>query len=260
MAARLRETKNYELFELHEFNRNVEKINKLEKSMIEYGWVDAYPMHVVMNGSEKLKIKGGHHRFIVAKKLNIPVKYVICDDNNISIHQLESATNPWTLKDYLESYSRQGIQSYITVKEYHERTGINLGMCISMLAGEMAGSNNKIDLFKDGKFKIAKNIKRAEMVAFIILSLKTMGIEIAISALFVRAISRISYVKEFDPEIFIRKCESFKTLLVKQVLLNDYLKLIEDIYNRKQQHKIPLVFLADLDARQRNKVGAKCQE
>ena len=98
-------TKNYDRFDLHEINRPVKNTKKLELSMIEHGFIDAHPLHVITNGNGKLKIKDGHHRFMVARKLGIPVKYVVCDDA-AGIHQLVETTNKWSLRDYLSSYEQ----------------------------------------------------------------------------------------------------------------------------------------------------------
>jgi hypothetical protein len=125
MKDRLQSTKNYDLFELHDLNRDVERIEKLKTSMRRHGFINAYPMHVMKNGSGKLKVKAGHHRLSAAKDLGIPVYYVVSDDN-ASIQELENATNPWTMKDYLTSYVRQGRPEYIEVYKYVEETGISL--------------------------------------------------------------------------------------------------------------------------------------
>ena len=42
--------------------------------------------------SGKAKIKAGHHRFTVARRIGIPVKYVICDElSEVTIQELEEA-------------------------------------------------------------------------------------------------------------------------------------------------------------------------
>ena len=151
---KLLQTTDYQKFELHRFNRNVEKIKKLEESMVEHGWLDPYPMHTIRSQNGKLLIKAGHHRFQVAQKLGIPVKYVISQDD-ASIYELEAATRPWLMNDYLVSHIREGINSnYLIVRDYHERTGIKLPLCISLLAGETAGSSNRSKSFKRGNYAV----------------------------------------------------------------------------------------------------------
>lgn len=250
MAGTLRETRDYSLFDLHVLNRDVKKIAMLEKSMKKHGWIDAYPMHVVRNGDKRMKIKGGHHRFFVAQVLGIPVKFVVCDDDS-TIHELETSTVYWSLGDYLDSYVRAGRKPYIEVKEFHEQTGIGLGSCISLLAGETAGSNNKINIFKKGSYQTSAS-NTAGVVGDIITHMKKIGIEFATTELLVRAVSKIVWVDQFDPNHFKQKIGRFPQLVTKQPNLAAYVTMLDCLYNRGCQEKIPLVFLAAEAAKKRN--------
>ena len=72
--------------------------------MRKYGWLPAYPLHGRRREDGRLEIISGHHRLCVAKKLGITIKYI--GDKTFSeqmMHDLEVATNPWTLKDWLMS-------------------------------------------------------------------------------------------------------------------------------------------------------------
>lgn len=248
------ETKNYSVFELLDFNRNVEKVRFLEESMRRHGWIDAYPMHCVKNGSNKLKIKAGNHRFYVARSLNIPVKYVLCNDN-ATIHELEKATVPWSISDYLVSFCRQGKASYLKVKEYHEETGIGLSACISMLGGQSAGSGNMGDAFKDGTYQI-RDTNHAGMVADIVLHLKKCGIKWATNNLLVRAISKIAWADGFDVATLKGKISMYPYLVEKRSSVEAYIEMLDMVYNRKSHNKIPLAFNADKAARERSPIHA----
>ena len=250
MSLQIKQTSDYDLFERHDFNRDVKKTKNLEANMKEHGWVDAYPMHVVKNGNGKLKIKGGHHRFTVAKKLGIPVKYVVCNDN-ISIQELEKGTVPWSLQDFHDSFVRNGNPEYIAVKEYCERTGIGLANAMSMLAGETAGSNNKRKHYIAGKYKVTDR-KHADTVGDIVIYLKNIGIDFGNANLLVQAISRYCRVEQFSPDTFKKKAKSFKSLFEKQQNLEGYMLMVEEIYNRKSKSKIPLKHYADEVARKRH--------
>jgi hypothetical protein len=255
MKAQLKETRNYDLFEVNHFNRDVEKVRNLERSMKEHGYIAAYPLHVIKNGGDKLSIKAGHHRFHVARALNIPVKYVVCQDQ-ATIHQLEAATNQWKLSDYLTSYVRTGAENYIPLKQYHEATGITLSQCASLLADESAGSGNQLEDFKAGKFK-AGDTTHAAIIAEIVIFMQNHGIAWAANCHFVQALSRIARVKEFDPKIFKQKAKAFKNLFEKKPHYQGYQALIEEIYNRHNKNRVPLVFLADETAKQRCAVKGK---
>lgn len=252
---KVRQTRNYDLFELTLFNRDVKKIKSLEKSMVKHGWIDAYPMHVMENGDNSFKIKAGHHRFTVAKKLGLPVKYVVSNDD-ATIYELEQSTNFWTLQDYLTSHIRYGEKDYLKIQEYIDKTGISLGNAISLLAGESASSNNKYEQFKRGTYRV-KSTYYADKVAELVLFCKNAGISFANQALFVQAISKVVWVPEFDSERFKRKVNKFGSLAEKQQNLSAYLDMLENIYNRHEQNKLPLRFLTEQTGKKRQKTFGK---
>lgn len=246
------ETRDYGRFDLCSFNRDVLRTKKLEESMREHGWISAYPMHCVRNGSNnKLHIKAGHHRFEVARRLNIPVKYVVCSDNAV-IHDLEASTNRWDLLDYLTSFCRLNNEHYLKVKNYHDRTGIPLALCVSVLAGETAGSHNHDTRFKAGVYKVSGNTKNAEALADIVLYCKTKSIDFAANVRFVRAVSLLLWLPEFDAQQFKKKASSFQHIMQKQPTIDTFLQMIETVYNMQSRTKIPLFFLAKDAARRRS--------
>jgi hypothetical protein len=255
MGPKLQVTKNYDMFELCEFNRDVKNTKALRASMLEFGFIPAYPLHVVRNGGVKLKIKAGHHRLTVAKELGIPVFYIVCEDT-ATIHQLETPTGTWSVHDYLESYVRCGLAPYIAVKDFMDRTGICLQHSIAMLGGHTAGSNNFKAAFKSGTYKTG-DTTHAEQVGAIVVALSGVNRAVAVNSLFVHALSRIVRVQQFDSLTFVHRCQLNPGMVQKQPNLSAYSNMIELVYNWHSQSKVPLVFLADELARVRSATFAK---
>ncbi|EHJ49506.1 ParB domain protein nuclease [Solidesulfovibrio carbinoliphilus subsp. oakridgensis] len=248
------ETRNYGMFALHNLNRDVDKITKLEKSMKANGWIPAYPMHVVREGGH-LKIKGGHHRFEVAKKLGIPVKYVVCDDK-ATIHELEDATTPWDWQDHLTSHVRNGNVNYLKVKKYQDETGIPLTCVVSMLGGNTAGSGNHTKAFKSGTFKV-KDTAHLAVVADLVAAAKSAGFNGATNRNFVIALSKVAKADGLDLPRLKSKMTAHPYLFQKCTAVDAYLAVLEEIYNRKRSDKVPLAFIANAAARERNAVTSK---
>lgn len=249
------QTSDYEIFDMHEFNRDVKKIKGLVKSMSMHGHIPAYPLHVQKDKGGKLKVKAGHHRLFVAMKLGIPVYYVICDDI-ATIYELEKATNPWSMADHMASHCRVGKEDYIEVRDYCTRTGIPMGMAASMFYGNQAGTSNHAEVFKAGTFKI-KDRKHAMAVADVVLHMKHCGVDCYNANLLVKSISRVLYVNEFDVELFKLKVKSHVHMITKQANEQEYMNMIEAVYNRQNKEKIPLAFLADAAAKARNVASLK---
>ncbi len=250
--ATIRESKNYGLFEMMELNRDVKRTTALEQSMRKYGWLDAYPAHVIQDSRGKLRVKAGHHRCTVAQKLGLAIKYVICADDGVSIHELERATRRWDIQDYLESFCRAGKGDYLTVKRLSSETGISIVLTASMLMGQTASSGNFKDSFYAGRYKVKDTI-HFDAVASIVKAMKDSGVEGWNANYLVVALSKAMFVKEFDPEVFKRKIAIWPQRLRRQVSVMEYLKNIEAVYNWKNSEKVNVAFLAEEAAKARQK-------
>lgn len=239
---KLMSTQDYSRFDLCQFNRSVQKTRHLRDSMKQHGFIPAYPVHCEANGS-RLLIKAGHHRFEVAQDLGLPVYYVVSNDS-ATIHQLEKATTRWSVNDYLDSHVRCGKPDYIILERYFKETGIPLGLCISILSGESAGSSNKLQAFKDGRF-VVRGAQHAEDIKKVVMPCKLLGIPI--NEMFVSALSRCLRVAEFSSDTFLTRARSNASAFKKCRTLKEQMQLFEDVYNYKAYHqnKLALCFLAD---------------
>jgi hypothetical protein len=248
--AKILESNNFGRFILSLFNRNIKKTWDLEASMQKYGFRDATPIEVKRLENGYLEIQDGHHRFVVARKLGIPVKYIEVTDD-MTMAEREQTTHKWGVVDFLDGRVRQGIQAYIAVKEYHLRTGIGIGACISMLAGDSAGSGNWSKKFKNGTYRLG-DTTQAEIVGKLALHCKEKGFEYWKHPLFIQALSKIVWAESFIPEVLMNKITTFSEYLKKQPLKNDYVNMLDSIYNRQSQDRVPLAFEAEQAARKRN--------
>jgi len=242
-------TSDYDKFEMFPSNRDVRKMKPLEDSFRKHGWIPAYPAHVERLPSGKLRIKDGHRRFTIAKKLGIPILYIVTHDD-ATIPQLEETRTSWSVDDYLQHHVRNGIPPYAIVREYRDRTGIPLGLCIGLLGGQTSASNFT-KRFKDGTFTVSKS-PLAETVAEIVEVCRGIS-EAAALSLFVQALARCVLVPQFDVERFEKKLRVFGSALVKAPTLDGYTKEIEEIYNchAPRGKQLNVAFLADQAARER---------
>ena len=70
----MQETKDYGKFTFLTANRPIHRghVNKLKKSLTEYGFLDSQPITVTPD----FRIIDGQHRFIACKEMGLPVKFV----------------------------------------------------------------------------------------------------------------------------------------------------------------------------------------
>lgn len=254
-APQLKQTKNYNMFVPNEQNRDVDGTKMLEKSMLENGYDEGLPIRCVQHNT-KLKITHGHHRFHVARKLGLPVWYIVASNKNLSLFDSESSARAWDIKDYTDARARAGDANAAEVLKYHRETGVPLGAAISLVGGESGGSGNQRVLMKAGTFK-KRHTAQADAVRKIVIELCENGIDFASNTLMVNAISKCVLLKEFDVDQFIYKCKTHKSSMERQRDLDSYLGMIEYIYNRQSHNKTPIKFPAIQASKQRKEMFGK---
>lgn len=254
--ATIQETRNYSLFNLHKLNRTVNRDTKnfheLVKSMERFGFIDAYPLHVVRGAKNALILKGGHHRLAAAIELNIPVKYVVCDDGGASVQEMEAGgPGKWKNVDYFESFCNQGLSDYVAVRDYCKRTGITIISAVSLFGGQVASGSNFTQKLIRGEFLI-KNHKLPASVARISGVARDCGFSGYANKMFIAAISKTALTEAVDLERLGSRMKAHKYLLVKYPSVSGYMNMLEEIYNRNSKDRLPLVFLADEARKCRN--------
>lgn len=250
-SPKLRCTRDYDMFVNSPENRTPCNFSKLRKSMAKYGFIPAYPIHVIRNGSGKLKIRDGGNRFEAAKAEGKPIWFVELPADDISIPEINNASKRWSWPDYIGSYSRIGKDDYKILDQFRRNYGITVAVACSLLAGEQARSANACKKVKDDTFRVT-NYDFAEKVAQIIQSISEVS-PLARNTEFQHAISRLCLVEQFDPARFTRNCQRCAPLLVPKATIDDYLDLCEAIYNHHvQRGRFPLKFEANEASKRRD--------
>lgn len=258
MNYQIRETKMYDKFTFHILNRDINpaKLKKLKASMRKHGWIPAYPIHTYIDNG-RLIIKDGHHRYIAAKELGIEIKYVICSDN-ATLYEINDPACEWKLKDYFKSYCRDDNDEYNFVKQYSDDTGISLRSSIQLLRNQVAGYCSNFDQkIKSGTFKVSENTEYAGTIGHMVKTLKKKGVDFAASNAFVYSLSKVMFVDEFDWTVFLTQSKKNKTLLKKQNTAEEYLLMIEKVYNSGNKKQIPLAFLTKQKMSERKLIKRK---
>lgn len=153
------------------FNRELSpsSLKKLEKSMIQHGFksVILVVMTKAFGGGVQFFNVDGQHRLAVAKKLNIPFKYLLVsfspeEDTKLNVCKLIADLNSnsvkWTPSKYLNMYAKLGFDSYVTMKEVLKETKLTITDLQNIF---MFGCGEKeVDAFKNGNM-VFKNKKKS---------------------------------------------------------------------------------------------------
>ena len=101
------ETVDYEKFNHSKFNRKVHLSKKQIENFENFGIISP----IIVN--EHMTIIDGQHRLAAAAFLKIPIRYIMLSGKTVSdIVAINSVSNNWVTRDFLEAYAEDGNEDY----------------------------------------------------------------------------------------------------------------------------------------------------
>ena len=205
---------------------------------------------VILN--EKHEIIDGQHRLEAAKRTNTEFLCVIVDGyNEDHMKELNLDQINWTRRDWMDHYADKGYEHYVTLKNFiEEYPNFNLGEAIKLLQNNNTNASrnrNYADagwtyakVFEEGSWEI-KDLDTAIDWAEKIKSIKKYYNGYS-RAGFVSVMISLFRNDQFDFDEFERKLQMQPTALVDCANRDQWLMLIEDIYNWRNRNKVNLRF------------------
>lgn len=224
-------TSDYKIFKRVTGNRllSISHVAKLKESMKQHDLM----IPIIVN--ENFEVIDGQHRLQARTEITFPVYYIII--NGLGIHDTQKANannKNWTSSDFLNFYCEQNYHFYKAFKEFQDRFQFSIQVCMVLLGGHSI----RIPDFNQGEFTII-NKDRAVSTAEKIYELERFYKQFKRRS-FIYAINRALQHTGFSFEEFINKVSYQSSKLVDCTNAEQYLKIIEDIYNfkRKPEEKI----------------------
>ena len=154
----IKTTKDYEKFDTILGNRviNEKKVERLMDDINKGLNLLPYCPIIVYPENGKLKIVDGQHRFETSVRLEEPVFYVECEPLNLKqIARLNSRSDKWGSKDFLDCYVCLGVEDYKILKEFMKTYETIYTVSIDLLMFyKIASGQGGMDKFRDGEFKV----------------------------------------------------------------------------------------------------------
>ena len=233
------QTSDYSLFSYVDGNRNI-KIPHLKR--LQYSiQKKQIPVPIIIDNN--YNIYDGQHRFEACKNLNLPIYYIIVPELGLNdIQTLNANMKNWTTDDYCDSYCKLGTHpEYYKYRDYKERFKFGHNETLVLLNGSSKSEHESRGLwqdFRDGNFKV---INYAESIEFAKKILMTEPYyDGCRRRSFVFALLHCFKQKQYDHKIFMKKLKFQSAKLFDQTTVQNYLILIEKIYNYKNKHKARL--------------------
>lgn len=242
-------TQDYDIFESHEQNRllgNASPRRDLLLSLRQHGFKPAFPILCTKLPNGKLKIHDGHNRFITAVHLGLPIEYKIHDaEDLLSPTEISGTQKSWSIGEYSNAWAHDPNKpDFAEVEAFHRDTGISVNAAYSLFAGEVCGSNNYGVRVKNGSYKI-KNRDIPYRVARLVGAL-ALHCNFATHIYLVGALSKVIHIEGIDLNRLVERIHRHPELLGKQRTCEQYIDMLELIYNRNTKLE-KLYFRAGVD-------------
>lgn len=163
IVANIYETTDYGKFVVLKENRDVTEARKkkVRRSIDEIGVLFGEPLVV----NEEFEVGDGQARLEVCKERGLPVYYVVQPGIGVKeIAILNSASTNWGMMDFVNSYSEQGIESYVYLSELLNRFGkghLSFAVVVAVTQDTMNATGNSAGrTIKSGEFSINKDDKK----------------------------------------------------------------------------------------------------
>lgn len=235
-------TKEYGRFKMINGNRqlNEAKIKKIKADIAEGLDVLRYCPILVIEKKGRMEIIDGQHRFWIAKELGCPVWYIMTEKMElIDIAKINSNTEKWKTKDFINCYIQLGNENYIKLQQFMDTYGFSATVSLKMLStgspGTECGLQGGADDFQRGQFEV-HHWEEALRIADEVCKFK--AFQYYKDRGFIIAIYRILQSGKITLDDLLAKFEAYPTMLTKQSGFKDYLFNLENIYNRGKQIRV----------------------
>lgn len=228
----VKRTKNYNRFSLASTNREVNEahVRDLVSSISEANLLPHNP--IVVNA--KYEVIDGQHRLEAAKRLGLEIFYTVAPKSSIKHTRLINRTNrPWNLRNYLESYAKEGKTDYIALLDFCDTYGLPVSTGIELCCNDYDAS--KARQLRFGTLKVG-SMTEAHSTAKILITLAPFCERGAYrSRTLIRAIRRMN-----DAEVNYQKIIEVLNKTGMKIKDNsnyrDLLRQFEDIINYKNKN------------------------
>ena len=224
------ETRNYEQFKLYKQNRAIsdQHVERIKVMMEKMGFLDGFPVVV----DSQMNIIDGQHRFEAAKRISIPVKYVMvnasCKKGIEMIPFINSTQKKWGVGEYLEYWCNIGLNTYKTLRDFQNYFKYPVDTCIMLLSGR-ADRDEIRTTFRNGDLSIV-DLEGATQIAKQMLDFRTYY-SFFNHALFMRALVIMMRNQNYNHKKMLSKLENYHKKVTKSTQIREYLLDLEIMYN-----------------------------
>jgi len=212
-------------------------ISSLKKSMKESGFMQSQPIIV----NEAMNIVDGHHRFVSAKELGIPLFYKVVPDADLYKYaKATSVVKRWTSNDWAEYHADSGDDDFIKLRGLMIEFDLRLTVAVPLAEGTSTRDRSStVVKMRDKKMKVASwgdAFKRAKMLR----EVRSISAKTASYASYQNAWVSVSRHEKYNHQHFMNKLRRYVSFIREEPTTSLYIEAILNVYNyrTKKDNKI----------------------
>lgn len=240
VVGEIRETKDYSIFKFRDDNRviNNNHVKKLSNKMKVKGWLSSSVVTINGNGD----VIDGQHRVKAAMSVGCPIRYKVTRGAGTEeMTEMNTLQKNWSPFDHLHKFVVRGNPSYVTFQRFVDEFPQYKYTEIAMFLSNSLNSVHR-DTFESGNYSV-KDVNKGRKWANEILQLKPFGEKFYNRSIFVRAMIKVmSNKSDFIFEEFLHKVKLRPMNFVQCGTVDQYVEMIESVYNYRRSDKINLRF------------------
>lgn len=233
-------SKQYDDFIFKEENRSIDEshVDKIVKSFEKYGWIGS-PIEVSeTKNSRKLQIEEGQHRYLAAKKLGLPISFILVPPRNAVMQaEINDLVDRWKAYKFIEMYARNGVQSYKRLQNLIiEFPNYPLSEILAIVTGDHQRKfliKGNLRLESDGYIRARNILKDLSKLKD---AMESIGME---SRSYRRAFAKLLKCEVIDVDRMLEKIEKYGRGIFEKVSTVDRaVDYIERVYNYNSKKDI----------------------
>lgn len=240
-ATKIFSTTDYNKFKLMKGNRAVDPrhVQALMKAM------EKKDLLIPIAVNSKMEVLDGQHRLEARKNLKLPVPYYWAgDDTGLrDVQALNASQKSWSNKDFCNSYIALGKKDYEIYKwfvETYQFPHVESIKLLMNLTNDRDKGTVLTTIFKSGQFQV-RDLSGAKKMAEMMSEIAPYFSRWKHNR-FIRAVFSLLPKKNFNWKTFMQKVELNPTMLQPCSNTEQYVELIEKIYNFRAQNKVSLKY------------------
>tara|TARA_R110000765_G_scaffold391805_1_gene484796 strand:+ start:348 stop:1094 length:747 start_codon:yes stop_codon:yes gene_type:complete len=230
------ESTDYGKFKFVEANRDLNEhhINEIIQEIENNDLRNESPVKV----NKEFEIMEGQHTFAGCEREGLPVRYIFSRMTVDDIGRYNGAQRPWSSVQMLNHYCIRGFEHYLILNEFVKKYKYPISTLLVLLSGE-----HTKQLFKDykfGKFVVKQSIAEVQTILDKVSEFKEFNDKVYRHKTFVLTYIDCLTHPDFDHHKLVHKVSIIPEQFIKCDNQVDYLRMIEDVYNYRNQQPLRL--------------------